>query len=169
MSPALLSLSDDIRKDFAPIVTMYFETLMLAAVIPYVTKGVTQRIRPFAYNENVPLDENLTKNAKRSFFSSHTSVSFAMAVFISTIYSDYYPNSDWKPVVWAGSLAIATTVGILRYSSGSHFPTDIITGAIFGSAIGYFIPFIHRVNNENINVSVGFNSTGKFLLLQYKF
>lgn len=169
LSPALLAFSDNIRNGSSPVITMYFETLFLSASIPYLTKGITQRVRPFAYNSAVPLDEKQTKNAKRSFFSGHTSISFAMAVFISTVYSDYYPNSDWKPVVWAGSLVLATTVGVLRYSSGSHFPTDIITGALVGSAIGYFIPFIHRTGNSNLDFSIGANRSGSFINFNFKF
>lgn len=169
LTPALLAFSKNTRNDLAPVVTMYFETLMLSAVIPYVTKGITQRVRPFAYNENVPLDEKQTKNAKRSFFSGHTTVSFAMAVFVSTVYSDYYPDSPWKPYVWAGTLSLATSVGILRYSSGSHFPTDIITGALVGSAIGYFIPFIHRTEKSNLDVSFGINGNGSTINFHYKF
>jgi membrane-associated phospholipid phosphatase len=169
LSPALLAFSDDTRNDFSPVITMYVETLLLSAAIPFVTKGITQRVRPFAYNDNAPLSIKQTKDAKRSFFSGHTTVSFAMAVFLSTVYSDYYPDSDWKPVVWAGSLALATTVGVLRYSSGSHFPTDIITGALVGSAIGYFIPFMHRTGVHKLNVSFGVSRSGSLINFNYQF
>jgi len=169
ITPAFFAFSDKVTNDFVPVLTMYFETLMLSAAVPYVTKGVTQRVRPFAYNENALIEDKLTKNAKRSFFSGHTTISFAMAVFVSTVYSDYYPNSDWKPVVWAGSLALATTVGVLRYSSGSHFPTDIITGAVVGSAIGYLIPLIHRTENDYLDISLGINSNGSVVNFHYEF
>lgn len=169
LSPALLAFSDGTRNDFSPVITMYVETLLLSAAIPFVTKGITQRVRPFAYNDNAPISVKQTKNAKRSFFSGHTTISFAMAVFVSTVYSDYYPDSDWKPVVWAGSLALATTVGILRYSSGSHFPTDIITGALVGSAIGYFIPFMHRTETGGLSVSFAVSGSGSLINLHFKF
>jgi len=169
ISPALLALSNDVRNDFAPVVTMYIETLMFSALIPHITKGITKRIRPFVYNDNVPLSEKQVKEAKRSFFSGHTTLSFAMAVFLSTVYSNYYPNSSWKPYVWAGSLALATTVGILRYSSGSHFPTDIITGALVGSAIGYLIPFTHKTNKSNLNVSFNINGRSSIVNFHYEF
>jgi membrane-associated phospholipid phosphatase len=169
LSPALLVFSEEVRNDFTPVLTMYFQTLILAEALPLTIKGITQRTRPFVYNEDAPLEEKQTQNAKRSFFSGHTSVAFAMAVFLSTVYSDFHPNSKWKPFVWGVSLLAATTVGYLRYAAGKHFPTDIITGALVGSALGYFIPFMHRTNESDLDVSFGINGNGSTLNFLYKF
>ena len=169
LSPGLLAFSDEVRNDFTPVLTMYFQTLILAEVLPLTIKGITQRTRPFVYNEDTPIEEKETQNARRSFFSGHTSVAFAMAVFLSTVYSDFHPNSKWKPFVWGVSLLAATTVGYLRYAAGKHFPTDIITGALVGSALGYFIPFIHRTNESDLDVSFGVNGNGSTLNFLYKF
>ena len=169
LSPALLAFSDEVRNDFTPVLTMYFQTLILAEALPLTLKGITQRTRPFVYNEDAPLEEKQTKNAKRSFFSGHTSVAFAMAVFLSTVYADYHPNSKWKPVVWGSSLLVASMVGYLRYAAGKHFPTDIITGALIGSALGYFIPYMHRTNKSDLDVSLGINGNGSTLNFLYKF
>ena len=169
LSPSLLAFSDEVRNDFTPVLTMYFQTLILSEALPLTLKGITQRTRPFAYNEDTPLEEKKTQNAKRSFFSGHTSVAFAMAFFLSTVYSDFHPNSEWKPFVWGVSLLAATTVGYLRYASGKHFPTDIITGALVGSAVGYFIPFIHRTNESDFDVSLGVNGNGSTLNFLYQF
>jgi len=57
----------------------------------------------------------------------------------------------------------------LRYASGKHFPTDIITGALVGSAVGYFIPFLHRTNESDINVGLGMNGNGSTINFLYKF
>jgi membrane-associated phospholipid phosphatase len=169
LSPALLAFSDNVRNDFTPVLTMYFQTLILAETLPLTLKGITQRGRPFVYNEDAPLEEKESQNAKRSFFSGHTSVAFAMAVFLSTVYSDYHPNSHWTPFIWGVSLLAASTVGYLRYAAGKHFPTDIITGALVGSAIGYFIPFIHRTNENDLDVSIGVNGNGSTLNFLYEF
>jgi len=169
ISPGILSLSDKVRSEISPVITMYFEVLIISAQLPFVAKGITQRIRPLAYNENVPIERKLSQNVKRSFYSGHTSLAFAMAVFLSTVYSDYYPDSDWKFAVWGSSLLTASVIGYLRYESGSHFPTDILTGAIIGGAIGYLIPLIHRSENENLNISFGLarNSTSLNLRLNF--
>jgi len=169
LSPALLAFSDEVRNDFTPVLVMYFQTLILSEVLPLTLKGITQRTRPFVYNENAPLEEKQTEDAKRSFFSGHTSAAFAMAVFLSTVYSDYHPNSKWKPFVWGVSLLAASTVGYLRYAAGKHFTTDIITGALVGSAVGYFIPFLHRTNESDLDVSLGINGNGSTINFLYKF
>ena len=169
LSPALLAFSDEVRNDFTPVLAMYFQTLILAETLPLMLKGITQRTRPFAYNEDAPLEEKETQNARRSFYSGHASVAFAMAVFLSTVYSDFHPNSELKPFVWGVSLLAATTVGYLRYAAGRHFPTDIITGALVGSALGYFIPFIHRTNESDLGVSFGINGNGSTLNFLYEF
>jgi len=169
LSPALLAFSEEVRNDFTPVLTMYFQTLILAEALPLTLKGITQRTRPFAYNEDAPIEEKQTPNARRSFFSGHTSVAFAMAVFLSTVYGDYHPNSKLKPFVWGVSLLTASTVAYLRYAAGKHFPTDIITGALVGSALGYFIPFIHRANESDIDVFFGINGNGSTLNFLYKF
>jgi hypothetical protein len=67
------------RRDMDRIVWMQLETGLLAYGLTSLTKNVTRRIRPFAYNGQVPLDEKLTVNAKESFSSGHTSASAAMS------------------------------------------------------------------------------------------
>jgi membrane-associated phospholipid phosphatase len=41
-------------------------------------------------------------------------------------------------------MAIASIEPVLRVYSGDHFPTDVIIGAVAGSAIGLFFPAVHR-------------------------
>jgi hypothetical protein len=41
-------------------------------------------------------------------------------------------------------MAIASIEPILRVYSGDHFPTDVIVGAVAGSAVGLFFPAVHR-------------------------
>ncbi|MGB6121102.1 MAG: phosphatase PAP2 family protein, partial [Bacteroidota bacterium] len=100
------------------------------------------------YNENVPVEEKLHTNAKRSFFSGHTTISFSSAVFLSKVYGDYFPDSKWKPYIWGVSLGIAAAVGYLRIAAGKHFLTDVLVGALVGGAIGYLIPKIHETSGN---------------------
>jgi membrane-associated phospholipid phosphatase len=144
ISPIALMGLSNIRDDAEIITVMMFENALLYFSIPHLAKGTTDRYRPYAYNPDVPIEKRIGKEAKLSFFSGHTTPAFANAVFISKVFSEYYPDSNWKPYVWAANLTLATAVGLLRYTSGSHFPTDIILGAIFGSSIGYLIPLLHK-------------------------
>jgi membrane-associated phospholipid phosphatase len=149
-SPLLLLTSKSIQNDFAVISGMYLESLILGVALPAYGKGGVQRIRPYTYNPDVPIEMKVTAEAKRSFFSGHTTMSFTSMVFFSTIYSTYYPDSNAKPYIWAGSILLASSVGYLRIASGRHFLTDVLLGAIVGSAIGYLIPKIHETDTDNL-------------------
>lgn len=149
VSPLSLMIDEHARKDFFTLGTMYAETAMLTAILPSLGKGTAKRIRPFVYNSSVPLDLRLESDAERSFFSRHSSFAFSMAVLTSTVYSDYFPDSKFKSYVWIGSLGLASTVAVLRVTSGSHFISDVVVGAVVGSAVGYFIPYIHRNSPES--------------------
>jgi hypothetical protein len=152
-APLLLCADHAIGKDWRTITLMYIETWSFIGGTSTLSKGLITRYRPYVYNPDVPLDKKLTSDAKMSFFSNHTTSAFASAVFLSTVYSDNHPNSDWKPYVWTGTLLVASAVGYLRYAAGEHFPSEILVGAVAGSAIGYAIPWMHRINNENMSIT----------------
>jgi len=154
ISPVALLASDKVRKDFGSFSIMYMENLFLSFAAVHTTKILIKRNRPYTYNENVPLNHRSDKTSRLSFFSGHATHAFSSAVFLSTIYSEYYPESKWKTYIWGISLLSASLTGYLRYSSGDHFPTDIIVGAVVGSAIGYLIPLIHKVDKKDESLSV---------------
>ena len=54
-----------------------------------------------------------------------------------------------KPVIWVGSLGLATATAVLRYEGGLHYPTDLLAGAAFGSLVGWGIPKLHEVKNRS--------------------
>jgi len=152
-APFILFANENMRNDWTAITLMYLETWSFIGGSTFIVKGSVERIRPFVYNPDVPMDKKLTSDARKSFFSGHTTTAFASAVFLSTVFSDYNPDSKWRPYVWAGSLLTASVVGYLRYEAGMHFPTDILVGAVVGSAIGYAIPWMHRVGKENVSIT----------------
>ncbi len=152
-APFTLFLDDAVREDWKIISTMYLETILFSMFLPSFGKGNIERIRPYVYNADTPLSRKTSIEAKRSFFSGHTTWAFSTSIFFATVYNDYYPESQWKPYIWGGALAAASSVGILRYASGAHFPTDVLVGAVVGSAIGYTVPLFHRKNENNMDVS----------------
>ncbi|MBI5477186.1 MAG: phosphatase PAP2 family protein [Ignavibacteriales bacterium] len=153
VAPTLLLLDPAIKNDWQIISTMYFETALFATFIPRIVKLSTERTRPFIYNPKAPLDQKLSSDARHSFFSGHTTWGFASAVFLSSVYGEYFPSSEWKKYIWTGSLLIAGGIGYLRYEAGYHYPTDIIAGAAVGMVCGYIIPLIHKSENYSINFS----------------
>ena len=162
LSPLSLFLDNNVRKDFQTISAMCFETLLFAVFLPSIAKGTAERIRPFAYNEQTPLQDKLDAEARKSFFSGHTTVAFASAVFLSSVYDGYFPDSKYKNYVWAGSLLTASLTGFLRYASGAHFPTDVLAGAVVGSAVGYLIPYLHKTDTSRSSLFPNINQTNGF-------
>jgi membrane-associated phospholipid phosphatase len=152
-SPLALAASGPVRDEFATYGTMYGETLLLTLAAAQLTKGLIPRTRPYAYNPEAPSDDKTAADGRKSFYSSHTAFAFASAVFMSVTFQAYEPDSPWRPWIWAGSLAAATTVGVLRYTSGSHFPTDILVGAAIGALAGFAVPALHTIGNGDLTVA----------------
>jgi len=148
--PVALLADAKMRSEAGKIAYLYLETMAITDVLTELTKVTAQRIRPWVYNEKVPLEQKEGVEAKKSFFSGHTSTSFAGTVFVAKVFSDFYPDSKWTPYVWTGSLSLATAVAYWRVRAGRHFPTDVIAGAIVGGAVAYFIPELHKRENSNV-------------------
>jgi hypothetical protein len=169
--PSLLfipQIYDRKAKNILTLSVMYGEAIMIDQGMTSIVKSIVQRKRPFLYDANLSPEERLEMPGKlRSFYSGHTSTSFCSAVFFAKVYSDIYPDSNWRYIVWPSVLAVAGSVGYLRYKAGKHYPTDIIAGAIAGSAVGYIIPVLHRKNNQENYVSISIQP--RFIGLSYYF
>ncbi|MDB4267719.1 phosphatase PAP2 family protein [Flavobacteriaceae bacterium] len=103
------------------------------------------RLRP-CYDEEIKSLVRLVKptcGGRFSFFSGHASNSFALAIFFGGILKFYL---RYLPYIL---LFIAALIAYSRVYIGVHFPLDILSGALFGSGIGYlffklWIRFVKR-------------------------
>lgn len=145
---------------------MAIETFLIAEGFVNVLKRTTTRFRPFTYNPAVPQEEKLTRGARFSFPSGHTAAVASLSFFSAKVFSDLYPESKWKPLVWSGAITLPALTAYFRFDAGRHFPTDVISGFAIGAAVGYLIPHVHRKNN-NKNLSV--LPSGNSLYLSYSF
>ena len=150
MLPLGLLADSRIRQGSPRVAYLYLETMAITGVLTELAKVTVQRIRPWVYNENVPLKKKEGKEGKKSFFSGHTSVSFAGSIFFAKVYSDYYPDSKWTPYIWGGSIALSSAVGYWRVRAGRHFATDVIVASLVGGAVAYFIPELHKKQAQNM-------------------
>lgn len=159
--PFLFLASPKTRKDFIPIGGMYSEALLMSVGATLLCKYSFRRNRPYLYNETVNLDIKQQKDAKASFVSGHTSVVATNTFFAARVFSDYFPDSKWKPAIWTSAAILPAVTGYLRVRGGKHYPTDVIGGYLLGASIGYFIPKIHNVldlEGKGISVNVGLES-----------
>lgn len=142
--PLLLLADREIRRDAPQSGLLVGEVMLVNTGLTLLAKELVRRPRPFVYNAQAPLAEKLKTDARRSFFSGHNSTVAAFAFSTAKIWSDYHPDSKWRPVVWAGAGIIPLSVGYLRMRGGKHFLSDVLTGFAVGAASGWLIPQLHR-------------------------
>jgi membrane-associated phospholipid phosphatase len=121
------------------------EAVALNGALTQIVKFAAGRERPFVHalpDDQKPLTGHPADN-NVSFYSSHTSFAFSLAVSTATVAS--MRRYRWAPVIWAVGLAGAATVGYLRIAADQHYFTDVVVGAAAGSAIGFAVPYgFHR-------------------------
>ena len=123
--------------------TMYTETLLLANGIKEWLKLLVYRARPYMYFDGYPQDKVDDGDWNCSFPSGHTTFAFAGAAFTTMVFCQCFPDSKWKFAVAGASFGIAALTGGLRMASGNHFFTDVLMGAVIGTACGFVVPYMH--------------------------
>ena len=144
IAPFSVLASRSVRREFAPVFVMYFETAALAGGLTSISKGLFKRKRPYAYNPDALISDRLSLDARHSFFSGHVSTSASFCFLTAYMVNRYAERPGWKWAAWSGAVVIPGTIGLWRYTSGKHFPTDIIAGYLVGAGTGMLIPYLHR-------------------------
>lgn len=151
--PLTFLTNGETKRDIGMLAVMAGEVFVLQLGLNFVTKGLADRVRPYCYDENTPLDLKTTVNAKLSFYSGHTSTAAAMSFFVAKVFSDYLTNTTTKTIIWASAVIYPAATGLLRIDSGNHFRTDVLIGYITGALVGYFVPILHK-NKLKDNLAV---------------
>jgi membrane-associated phospholipid phosphatase len=136
--PATITIAGYIAKD-KKLTANGWETIKVVTtdvIITAILKCAVNRERPF--NKYPEFITNKThKDIKdASFPSGHTSTAFALATSLSLKYPKWY--------VIAPSFAFAGTVGYSRMELGAHYPSDVLAGALIGSACAYLTHIINK-------------------------
>ncbi len=95
-------------------------------------KAIINRNRPVLYSEDaIEVQENV--NSHRSMYSGHTSVSFALG-------TSYFLSMNQKRGLGRSwPLISSAAIGAMRVAAGKHFPTDVLVGAVLGTATAIVI------------------------------
>ena len=154
---AISSKGDSRRKAY-----VFLEAEALLSGVTRAFKTYVGRDRPDSSN-------------KASFPSGHTSSMFTWASFVAT---DFYRQSR-SGFFRAASLilpySLATFVGASRIGGQSHFYTDVVAGALIGTAIGYGYYNFHfdengdfqsRSKRSNLTVVPEINIQRKYVSLR---
>ena len=102
------------------------ESILVSTVSTFAIKYLVNRDRPFV---TYPYIEKESDGGSPSFPSGHTSVAFATATSLSLAFPKWYVIVP--SYLWAG------TVGYSRMDLGVHYPSDVLAGAVLGTASAY--------------------------------
>ena len=125
------------------------ETFAIAGAVQGATNVLVSRERPYGGNcgsselPEVAIDCD-GSNRYRSFFSGHSAFAFTGAALICTHHfrTDLL-GAPWDALSCAGAYAVAATTATFRVVSDVHYASDVVTGALMGTLIGYGVPFLH--------------------------
>ena len=112
-------------------------TLFAATVAKDLLKNLFSRPRPFLESESSVDD---LEDAYRSFPSGHSTIAWAM--FGESLYRSLWNPSTYTTIITIAIGATAGTISFLRVASGSHYPGDVVAGALLGFAVGIAVQTI---------------------------
>lgn len=163
--PFITYFSRKCRSSGGVIALMVVETGLITGGVTAIIKSTAQRYRPFNYNPQVDEATKLGSSSRKSFISGHASTTASFAFLTARVITDLHPEMENKYLVWTMASTIPAVIGVLRVRAGKHFPTDVIGGYLVGAAVGYFIPSLHLVKDNNLSIS----TTGSGLDISLKF
>ncbi|MBQ9242270.1 MAG: phosphatase PAP2 family protein [Proteobacteria bacterium] len=122
------------------------ESITISSLANQFVKFGVGRARPFTIRDDPEMykdraDDNL------SFYSGHTNMAFALVVSAGTI--AHIRNYKAEPYIWGIGMPLALFVAYTRVAAQKHYFTDVLIGAVIGSAIGFAVPWLHRNTSKN--------------------
>jgi membrane-associated phospholipid phosphatase len=163
LAPLILLTNPRARKEAITVSVLYTEAIAITAGLTQLSKNMVLRSRPYVYNQGYSVEKKQQKDARKSFFSGHTSSTAVSCFFAAQVWSDFHPYSRLKPVVWSIAAVIPAITGYLRMRAGQHFLTDVSAGYVVGGLVGWLVPTLHnnkRLGNKGLSLYGGGENIG---------
>ena len=116
---------------------VFAEALSVNGALVTAAKYTTQRPIPRVYGDPALARD---PDSYRSFYSGHTSFAFA-ALSVASVTVGARTGLTWQP--WVVTAAVGGSVAAERVLAGDHFPSDVIVGALAGTAVGTAVALLH--------------------------
>lgn len=137
--------SSDVAVQMALINT---QTLAVTLGLQGLLNVLVSRERPFGRTCGTTLPEDSrdcnSNNRYYSFFSGHTSQSFASAGLICShhLHLKLHGGGAADTIPCVAGFAMAASVGLLRIMADEHYLSDVLTGAALGTLTGLGLPWL---------------------------
>jgi membrane-associated phospholipid phosphatase len=118
------------------------EALSLANGTKNAVKILLPRYRPYMYRGGAADVDR--REDDESFPSGHATIAFTTAALSAYLFTSYYPDSPLLVPFLVADYALAGLTASLRVASGMHFVTDVVVGAVIGTAFGFLLPVLHQ-------------------------
>jgi len=125
------------------------ETMAVSAALQGAATFLSGRERPYGQDCGTQLQSQsidcTTPSRYRSFFSGHSTLAFTSAALICAHHEalDLFDTSA-DPITCATAFVAAAAIGTLRIVGDMHYLSDVLTGAVVGTAVGLGIPLLHH-------------------------
>jgi membrane-associated phospholipid phosphatase len=117
------------------------EATAVTGALTQTIKIITARNRPYVHYG--PSSAILTDaDAHRGFPSGHTSIAAALGTAVATTAT--LEESPAAPWLWGAAAALTVSTATFRMMADQHYFTDVLAGAVLGSACGVVVPLLHR-------------------------
>lgn len=173
LMPLLILLDPDVRPDWLNVLTIGLEvnmvTLGIYTITPLGPHFIT-RYRPLVYyplqDANAAGINQADGNNKASFYSGHVASVTCSAMFIAKVYCDYHPDAS-EYAVYGLAAVPSLGMGVIRFMTLDHFPSDIAVGLAVGTVCGVVIPQLHRIGGNGLSMGMYSSPTSTGLTLTW--
>ncbi len=120
---------------------IFAQTAGINGAITEAARLIAQRPRPYVYSNP---QQGMDPQNYVSFYSGHTSFSAAACICLLLILIGRGAPSVLVLLAAASSQCFIISTAVFRILSGRHFLSDVLAGAVMGSAVAIVVALLHR-------------------------
>jgi len=133
------------------------QAVMTEVAVSSAIKSLAGRERPYGHTLTPGDLAAAPRDVNGSFYSGHTGTAFAglfayarVRKMRATTSSTEFRSTAMPKTWWWAALPAAAVTPYLRMAADQHYLTDVITGAVVGSAIGWYVPVLLRSHTGDV-------------------